>query len=949
MHQVLFGKEMNALLIVFACLSLVTAQSTSTSSTSPTISSGSLPQPTEAGTCFDCATKGCFNYGTCGTSSVCNCPSGFGGRDCLQPLCGSAVKDNQVRPILPPGKSSCSCDDGFTGPTCGVCQSDSVCPQATSSGISVSVNQVCNKSPVAWTKQDAFCSLDSPLLKAVYPKDSSILLTRNHTHIYGSLWYDNAQQFMCSLYQCSQSIVDGKYQHVCTAGSCECSSKSTFCGGPGVTIDLTGPLKTAAGGSAFSCTQNGTNCNMYFEFLKEIFPQGLDFASCDFGECAFASADPNLVGTASVSKLTPSGIAGVVIASVLAVLAIIVFGWSIAYQIYARNQPTPPPRKGVSIDFTDISYTLPSGQVLLNGVSSTAAAGQLTAIMGPSGAGKSTLLDILAGKDKRGIVSGTLTFDGVKVNPLDASKLVAYVDQDDLLLPSLTVRETLYFSAKLRLPESMGVKEKMGRVDEVLETLGLSHVAHSRVGGFGQRGISGGERRRVSIGVELVTSPGILFLDEPTSGLDSFNAHAVIEALHTLAHVHSKTIVFTVHQPRSDMYAMFDQVIVLAAGAALYAGRGAEAGQTMKQNGTPCPEGYNMADHLLDLAIQTTRGSDGDHARDRSNGQSFMIDIGGGKLRKRKTNSPTDHGSSLMSRSANTAAPLLVDNALREEPGVRVGFLTQLSELVGRSLKHLIRTPSLFLAHISLAVVLGIFVGGVYFKSNDTISGVQNRLGSLFFILSLIGFSSLSAIGSFAQERNLFIRERSNGVYGSMPYYLSKIFCDIIPLRILPALLTGTIAFFMVGYDNSGDHFPKFIVLLLLFAAIMGFTCLALAIAITDVGTATLVGAIVILFKMLFAGLIISQDSIPAALRWIQYISFFRYPYEGMAVNDMGLLQIKDTFDGAEVNVPAALILLKFGFNIDNYGQDLLITILLLVGLITLTGLLMHFRLKERR
>ncbi|KAJ3249108.1 hypothetical protein HDU78_007070 [Chytriomyces hyalinus] len=938
---------MNALLIVFACLSLVAAQSTSTS---PTVSSVSLPQPTEAGTCFDCATKGCFNYGTCGTSSVCNCPSGFGGRDCLHPLCGSALKDNSIRPILPSGQSTCSCDDGFTGPTCGVCQSDSVCPQATSSGISVSVNQVCNKSPVSWTKQDAYCSLNSPLLKAVYPKDSSILLTRNHTHIYGSLWYDNAQQFMCSLYDCSQSIVDGKYRHVCTAGSCECSSKSTFCGGPGVTIDLTGPLKTAAGGSAFSCTQNGTDCNMYFEFLKEIFPQGLDFASCDFGECAFASANPNLVGTASVSKLTPAGIAGVVIASVLAVLALIVFGWSIAYQIYARNQPTPPPRKGVSIDFSDISYSLPSGQVLLNGVSSSAAAGQLTAIMGPSGAGKSTLLDILAGKDKRGIVSGTLTFDGVKVNPLDASKLVAYVDQDDLLLPSLTVRETLYFSAKLRLPESMSVKEKMGRVDEVLETLGLSHVAHSRVGGFGQRGISGGERRRVSIGVELVTSPGILFLDEPTSGLDSFNAHAVIEALHTLAHVHSKTVVFTVHQPRSDMYTMFDQVIVLAGGAALYAGRGVDAAQTMKQNGTPCPEGYNMADHLLDLAIQATRGSDGDHARDRSNAQSFMIDIGGGKLRKRKTNSANDHhGSNLMARSAATAAPLLTDNVLREEPGVRVGFLTQLSELVGRSLKHLIRTPSLFLAHISLAVILGIFVGGVYFKSNDTISGVQNRLGSLFFILSLIGFSSLSAIGSFAQERNLFIRERSNGVYGSMPYYLSKIFCDIIPLRILPALLTGTIAFFMVGYDNSGDHFAKFVVLLLLFAAIMGFTCLALAIAISDVGTATLVGAIVILFKMLFAGLIISQDSIPPALRWIQYISFFRYPYEGMAVNDMGLLQIKDTFDGAEVNVPAALILLKFGFNIDNYGQDLLITILLLVGLITLTGLLMHFRLKERR
>ncbi|KAI8621918.1 P-loop containing nucleoside triphosphate hydrolase protein [Chytriomyces sp. MP71] len=526
--------------------------------------------------------------------------------------------------------------------------------------------------------------------------------------------------------------------------------------------------------------------------------------------------------------------------------------------------------------------------------------------MGPSGAGKSTLLDILAGKDKRGMVAGVLTHDGVLVTPNDVTRVVAYVDQDDLLLPSLTVRETLYFSAKLRLPESMTSKEKMTRVDEVLDTLGLSHVANSRVGGFGMRGISGGERRRVSIGVELVTSPGILFLDEPTSGLDSFNAHAVIEALHTLAHVHQKTIIFTVHQPRSDMFSMFDQVIVLAAGSILYAGRGAEAAAKLKQEGTPCPDGYNMADHLLDLAVHSNRGSDGDHVRDRSNVPVFTINIGGRKgLRQRPSKGA---GSRDVGKSVNTTAPLLANNGPHMSHEAKVGFLTQLSELVNRSTKHLVRTPSLFLSHVLLSILLGVFVGGVYYKSDVTISGIQNRLGSLFFVLSLIGFSSLSAIGAFAPERNLFIRERSNGVYGSMAFYLSKIICDIIPLRVLPAFFTGTITFFMVGYQSTGDHYPKFLVLLLLFSAIMGLTCLSLAIAISDVGTATLVGAILILFKMLFAGLIISQDSIPQAIHWIQYLSFFRYPYEGMAVNDMGLIQISDTFDGAAVNVTACLV-----------------------------------------
>ncbi|KAJ3083319.1 hypothetical protein HDU99_010950, partial [Rhizoclosmatium hyalinum] len=617
--------------------------------------------------------------------------------------------------------------------------------------------------------------------------------------------------------------------------------------------------------------------------------------------------------------------------------------------IRAKKEPVPPASKGVEIEFKDISYTLPSGQVLLSNISSSARAGQLTAIMGPSGAGKSTLLDILAGKDKRGKITGSLTLDGVPFNSKDSSNnKVAYVDQDDLLLPSLTVRETLLFSAQLRLPESMPLKEKQDRVDQVLETLGLSHVANSRVGGFGMRGISGGERRRVSIGVELVTSPGILFLDEPTSGLDSYNAHAVVEALHNLAHVHNKTVVITVHQPRSDMFGMFDQVLVLAVGSTLYSGAGSNTAAYLRERGTPCPEGYNIADFLLDLAMEVSKDS-GVDGGDQSKG-AFLINIGAnkGQLRKRLNAGKADQTSGAVAEVAGSRVPLLLSSS-RPASGVRVGFLTQVTVMIGRSMKHLIRTPSLLVGHLAIAIIMGVFVGGVYYKSDSSISGVQNRLGSLFFVLSLVGFSSLSAIGSLAQERSLFIRERSNGYYGSMPYYISKFVCDIIPLRILPSLLMGTITFFMVGYDATGDHYPKFLVLLVLFSALMGLTCISLGVAMSDVGTATLVGAILILFKMLFAGLIISQDSIPQAIRWIQYISFFRYPYEGMVVNDLALLQITDVFDGTVVNLPAALILEKFGFNLDNYGQDLLITIVLFVALVAVTGILIDVRLRERR
>ncbi|KAJ3109352.1 hypothetical protein HK100_003307 [Physocladia obscura] len=768
----------------------------------------------------------------------------------------------------------------------------------------------------------------APLLQTLYKGNSTILLDRNNTHNFGTLWYNNVEQFMCTMTDCTQTIVNDVYKNVCNSGSCQCAGTSTFCGGPGVVFNLQSSLAV--------------------EFLNDLFADGLPLSDCLFGECAYASQNPFLVNSNS-NPLSTEGIVGVAVAGVCVVVASVVFGWSLFYQIKARKESVPSPQKGADIEFKNMSYTLPNGQIILSEITSTAYAGAITAIMGPSGAGKSTLLDILAGKEKSGTILGNLTFDGEALTQKEIIKAVAFVDQDDLLLPSMTVRETLLFSAKLRLPESMSTKEKEERVDSVLDTLALSHVAHSRVGGFGKRGISGGERRRVSIGVELVTEPGILLLDEPSSGLDSFNAHAVIETLHNLAHVHGKTVVLTCHQPRSDTFALFDNVIVLAAGKALYIGRRSDCASKIKSDGTPCPEGYNIADHLLDLAMKIPREQSKNLAKAASS--PFVLNVSGSGFRRSRGKTSGANHIELTETNTSTGTPEneFVHKSNSMNRGVSVGFLTQITELVGRSFKHLVRTPSLLLAHLSLSIILGIFVGGVYYHSDDSISGVQNRLGSLFFILSLVGFSSLSVIGSMAQERNLFLREKSNGVYGSMPYYLSKILCDILPLRILPAFLTGTIAFFMVGYDASGSRYPKFLVLLLLFSAIMGLMCMCLAAAISDVGTATLAGAIIILFKMLFAGLIISQDSIPWALRWIQYLSFFRYPYEGMAVNDMGLLQISDTFDGAAVNLPASLILTKFGFDINNYGQDLLITIVLFVLLVALAGIVIDLRLRERR
>ncbi|KAJ3413932.1 hypothetical protein HDV05_007300 [Chytridiales sp. JEL 0842] len=241
---------------------------------------------------------------------------------------------------------------------------------------------------------------------------------------------------------------------------------------------------------------------------------------------------------------------------------------------------------------------------VLNNVHGYVKPGQVMAIMGGSGAGKTTFLDILARKSKAGKVTGELLVNGKAMTDDEYRSIIGYVDQEDTLMDTLTVYETVMYSALLRLPRTMSYESKKRRVQETLMELDLLHVANRRIGSAGSRGISGGEKRRVSIACELVTSPSILFLDEPTSGLDSYNAYNVIETLVSLARNYQRTVIFTIHQPRSNIYALFDQLLLLAKGRMVYSGPAqALALEHFSSLGFECPRGFNIADYLVDLTM----------------------------------------------------------------------------------------------------------------------------------------------------------------------------------------------------------------------------------------------------------------------------------------------------------------------------------------------------------
>ena len=265
-------------------------------------------------------------------------------------------------------------------------------------------------------------------------------------------------------------------------------------------------------------------------------------------------------------------------------------------------------KQTVTLAWRDLRYTVyPNGRDkpprdILKGLSGAALPNHVMALMGPTGSGKTSLLNVLSGRvPAGGILSGEVTVNGAARSE-DFNERVAYVMQEELLFEFLTVHETFMLHARLRLPPSTPDAEKAESVDRLIAELGLKNVRDSPVGSPGgfRRGLSGGERKRCNIGVEMVRDPAAIFLDEPTSGLDSFQAQNVMSALRDLAG-NGRSVVCTIHQPRSSIFAMFDQLMLLTDGRLAFIGDASAAVGYFETLMFKCPTLTNPADFFMDV------------------------------------------------------------------------------------------------------------------------------------------------------------------------------------------------------------------------------------------------------------------------------------------------------------------------------------------------------------
>ncbi|KAL0338371.1 UNVERIFIED_CONTAM: ABC transporter G family member 20 [Sesamum angustifolium] len=523
-------------------------------------------------------------------------------------------------------------------------------------------------------------------------------------------------------------------------------------------------------------------------------------------------------------------------------------------------------------------------KVLLNDISGEAREGEIMAVLGASGSGKSTLIDALADRIARESLKGTVTLNGEVLESKLLKVISAYVMQDDLLFPMLTVEETFMFSAEFRLPRTMSRSRKKARVQALIDQLGLRSAAKTVIGDEGHRGVSGGERRRVSIGTDIIHDPILLFLDEPTSGLDSTSAYMVVKVLQRIAQSGS-IVILSIHQPSYRILSLLDRLIILSHGQTVFSGAPGILPQFFAEFGNPIPVNEDKTEFALDYIreLESTPG-----------GTKNLVDFNK-TWQKRNPLSRSSTGPKLSLKdaiSASISMGKLVSGATNMDPNLSSSvpkyanpFWKEMVVIANRSITNSRRAPELFGARFGAVLVTGIILATIFWRLDNSPKGVQERLGFFAFAMSTTFYTCAEAIPVFLLERYIFMRETAYNAYRRSSYVLSQSIISIPSLLIL-SLAFAVTTYWAVGLAGGTSGFLfYFIFILASFWAGSSFVTFLSGIIFNLMMAYTVVVAILAYF-VLFSGFFITRDRIPSYWIWFHYASLVKYPYQGVMQNE---------------------------------------------------------------
>ncbi|KAL2742768.1 hypothetical protein V1477_008257 [Vespula maculifrons] len=583
------------------------------------------------------------------------------------------------------------------------------------------------------------------------------------------------------------------------------------------------------------------------------------------------------------------------------------------------NRPVlshPSKTKLIDIQFFDLVYEVQDGfrgskKQILKGINGLFKSGDLTAIMGPSGAGKSTLLNILTGFKQDKSMKGKINYLNNKGNNEtwnEYKKYSCYILQEDQLPNLFTVNEAMIISTNLKLGNNLNRKAKQILIDDILDTLDLIHTKNTRT-----NKLSGGQKKRLSIALELVDNPPVMFLDEPTTGLDSSSSLQCVTMLQKLAKG-GRTIICTIHQPSAVIYMMFDHVYLLADGRCMYEGAAKNTIDYFAQLGLHCPKYHNPADYMLEIVSNEYGNFNDQLVATIENNKTIWR----AKSSMKNQSIIDDNGIKDYKREEKTTV-------LINTPSEFTRFWILLNRCFVQFYRDWTLSYLKLLVHFSVGLFLGLFFDNAGMDSNKTISNISFIMVSIIYLCYT---SMMPAVLKFPLEMAMLKKERFNNWYQLRTYYLALLIANI-PIQLLFSFIYCSISYFLSNQPLDWDRFLMFFVIFVLIMLIADSFGLVIGTLVNPVN-GTFLSVIIFSMFIILAGFFIFFNHMPKYLYYFSYLNYMRYALEGVVQSLYGYNREKldcPDLTYCHFRIPQ-MVFIELGMTNTKYWFDVIILII---------------------
>lgn len=935
----------------------------------------------------------CKNGGILDENNRCQCIKGFMSGDCMQKTCeNSGVLTRNV---------TCLCEPQWKGSHCLQCRDDKSCVH----GGRVTNETYCDKSLVTHNEKYFSCDIKNEEISQFFGNVMNLQCSRNNktnNPIVGDplnniftcniqIWADNSEYhpigkyveiFYCTLSHCKIVVENTGQGHSmlnynCNNTLCECVGPEDKCNPQVKNI-----IKSMQGSASVSCVDQTGHCKM----KQSMFPWDIP-VECRGSECVNKLYD----GHSNQNKtnlIHPLGNPLLVNIWFLLLLLFFIISTPIicgctCYHIRKSKIEYNHNKKIISehYDNDDVNicnetlrvehlyYKIkPFGscfkesETILKDINLKLKSGTMTVVMGKSGSGKTSLLDILAQRNKSGYFYGSIKLNGKQLTS-KFNRICGYVPSSDVFVPEMTVREILEFTINLKLPEIINKKEKNEILNEVITNLELEQIMNKKIGGKNQRGLSDGEKRKVSIAKELITKPNILILDEPTKGLDADSEYKIIQCLHSLSKI-GYCVIFSMHRDSPDVYQDFlSRIVLMSNGQIVYDGHKDNIIATFSDKNNVPRLKSQLPTHFSIKTIAKYEKENKDISKFIVKKQKDTF-LGKKSVEMKTIDRNLDDRIEEVSDDDNILSDddsemkSLFDNSNTVPAPYKIvtlhyatSFVYQIFCLIKRNLKLSWRKSGFITIHVVSSIFIAIILGILYKDLKYDLEGCTNRISAIYFICLLISLASTTSIEVFFGDRELYKRETSRNYYSPEAYYISKILFDLIPLRIIPTFIIGFICYFLMGLKFGLYHFITFMVVLSLFSCISSLLCVAISSLTQNVGSGSIIAIVFILSNSLFGGIFLSNYTLPTWLQWLPYLSYWHYTIEALLINELHKTDvIVNPKSMPHLRIPGKgdFFLDQFGMITSHFYLDISALIFIVVVFFILAWLLLKFCVKDK-